>query len=106
MKYEVGDCVRIKDIGWYNKYKDEDGNVSCGEFSFVEGMKKFCSETLTISEDVGDGYLMLEDYYGYVWTDEMIEFKVEEETKTKFKVGDKVRIKDIDWYNKNKSMGK
>lgn len=103
MKYEVGDRVRIKDIGWYNKYKDEDGDVSCGEYDFVEGMKKFCSETLTISEDVGDGYLMLEDYYGYVWTDEMFECKVEEETKTKFKVGDKVRIKDIDWYEKNKS---
>ena len=73
MKYEVGDRVLIKDIGWYNKYKDEDGDVSCGEYDFVEGMKKFCSETLTISEDVGDGYLMLEDYYGYVWTDEMFE---------------------------------
>lgn len=81
LKYKVGDKVRIKDIDWYNKNKNDDGDVSCGEFNFVEGMKKFCSETLTISEDVGDGYLMLEDYRGYLWTDEMIERLVEEEGK-------------------------
>ena len=90
LKYKVGDSVLIKSIDWYNKYKDEDGDVSCGEFVFVEGMKKFCSEIMTISEDGGDGYLMLEDNHGYVWTDEMFECKVEEGTKPKFKVGDKV----------------
>ena len=73
LKYKVGDKVRIKSIDWYNKYKDEDGVVFCGEFDFVLSMKKFCSEILTIYEDVDDGYLMLEDYHGYVWTDEMIE---------------------------------
>lgn len=93
LKYKVGDRVLIKDIDWYNKNKDEDGDVSCGEYDFVEGMHKFCSETLTISEDVGDGYLMLEDYHGYVWTDEMFECKVEKETKPKFKVGDKIKHK-------------
>ena len=82
MKYEIGDKVRIKSIDWYNKNKDKYGDVSCGEFDFVEGMKKFCSETLTISEDVDYGYLMLEDNHGYVWTDEMIEGLVEEETKS------------------------
>ena len=79
MKYNVGDKVLIKNIDWYNKNKDIDGDVSCGDYDFVEGMKKFCSEVFTISEDVGDGYLMLEDSYGYVWTDEMIEGLVEEE---------------------------
>lgn len=79
LKYKVGDKVRIKSFDWYKENKDEDGNVSCGEFDFVEGMKKFCSETLLISEDAGDGYLMLEDYHGYVWTDEMIEGLVQDE---------------------------
>ncbi len=79
LKYKVGDKVRIKSLDWYNENKNVDGDVSCGEFNFVEGMKKFCSETLTISEDAGDGYLMLEDYLGYVWTDEMIEGLVQDE---------------------------
>lgn len=90
LKYKEGDKVLIKSIDWYNKYKDEDGDVLCGEFAFLEGMKKFCSETLTILEDVDDGYLMLEDDLGYVWTDEMIECKMENEFKPKFKVGDRV----------------
>ena len=79
MKYNVGDKVRIKSLDWYNENKDEDGDVPCGDFYFVKGMKKFCSEVFTISEDVDDGYLMLEDSYGYVWTDEMIEELVEED---------------------------
>ena len=94
LKYKVGDKVRIKDIGWYNKYKDEDGDVLCGEFAFLEGMKKFCSETLTILEDVDDGYLMLEDDLGYVWTDEMFERLVERNGKTyPYKIGDRVVLK-------------
>ena len=79
MKYKVGDKVRIKSLDWYNKNKDEDGDVPCGDYDFVEGMKKFCSEVFTISEDVGDGYLMLEDTNGFVFTSEMIECKVKEE---------------------------
>jgi hypothetical protein len=47
-------------------------------------MKKFCSEVFTISENVGDGYLMLEDKHGYVWTDEMIEGLAEEECPQDF----------------------
>lgn len=76
MKYKVGDKVRIKSLDWYNKNKAASGDVSCGDFDFVEGMKKFCSEVFTISEYAGDGYLMLEDNHGYGWTDEMIECKV------------------------------
>ena len=81
LKYKVGDKVRIKSLDWYNKNKDVDGDVLCGEFDFVEGMKKFCSETFTISDDDGDCYLMLEDNYGYAWTDEMIDCLAEDESK-------------------------
>ena len=90
MQYKVGDRVKIKDYIWYKDNKDEDGDVPCGEYDFVEDMKKYCSETFTICQDVGDGYLVMEDDKGYVWTDEMIDCLVEEETKPKFKVGDKV----------------
>jgi hypothetical protein len=80
-KYKIGQKVRVKSLDWYNKNKDEDGDISCGEFDFVKGMKKFCSEVFTISENVGDGYLMLEDKHGYVWTDEMIDCLAEYESK-------------------------
>ena len=94
LKYKEGDKVLIKSIDWYNKYKDEDGDVLCGEFAFLEGMKKFCSETLTILEDVDDGYLMLEDDLGYVWTDEMFERLVERNGETyPYKIGDRVVLK-------------
>ena len=93
-KYKIGDKVRIKSLDWYNENKDKDGDILCGEFAFLEGMKKFCSETLTILEDVDDGYLMLEDYPGYVWTDEMIESLVERNGKTyPYKIGDRVVLK-------------
>ena len=94
MKYKAGDRVKIKSIDWYNENKDKDGDVLCGEFAFLEGMKKFCSETLTILEDVDDGYLMLEDDLGYVWTDEMFERLVERNGKTyPYKIGDRVVLK-------------
>lgn len=93
-KYKIGDKVRIKSIDWYNKYKDKDSGVLCGEFVFLEDMKKFCSEILTIQEDVDDGYLMLEDNHGYVWTDEMFECLVERNGKTyPYKIGDRVILK-------------
>ena len=83
LKYKEGDKVRIKSLDWYNKNKDEDGDVPCGDYDFVEGMSVFCGKILTIDIDFEDGtYLMKEDSHGYVWTDEMIEELVEEEMKS------------------------
>ena len=85
LKYKVGDKVRIKSIDWYEKNKDIlCGDILCGEHYFVEGMKKFCSEIFEISDIVVDGYLMLEDIDDYIWTDEMIECKLEEECPQDF----------------------
>ena len=82
MKYEVGDKVLIKDINWYNKNKDEDGDISCGEFIFVSSMSKFCGKILTIDVDFEDGsYLMKEDTDGFVFTNEMFDTFAEEEVE-------------------------
>lgn len=82
MKYNVGDRVRIKSINWYNKNKDTGGNVPCGEYDFVSNMSVFCGKILTIDVDFGDEtYLMKEDNDGFVFTNEMIEGLVKEETK-------------------------
>ena len=82
MKYEVGDKVLIKDINWYNKNKNEDGDISCGEFVFVSSMSKFCGRILTIDVDFEDGtYLMKEDTDGFVFTNEMFDTFAEEEVE-------------------------
>lgn len=83
MKYKVGDKVRIKTLDWYNENKNEYGDVPCGEHNFVPSMSAFCGKILTIDyHDLTDEtYQMKEDDKGYIFTNEMIEGLVEEETK-------------------------
>lgn len=86
MKYKVGDKVRIKSIDWYNENKTKRGDVWFDNALFTGGQSLYCGCELTIRLVTDDHYYVIEnDYY---WTDEMIEGLVEEETKSKFKVGD------------------
>ena len=113
MKYKVGDRVRIKSLDWYNQMlsipskivgKGDFVGIECGTNIFTKDMSKFCGRVMTI-QDIGiDFYIMEDDMLGYEFTDEMIECKVEEETESKFKVGDKVildpypcKITDVQW---------
>lgn len=100
MKHKVGDRVQVKSLDWYNTSKNKYGVVELigsngWGFNFLEEMSAFCGEVMTIS-NIGSSdcgyYDMKEDNGAYFWTDEMIECKVEEETKPepKFKVGDKI----------------
>lgn len=95
MKYKVGDKVQIKNLDWYNENKDEDGDISCGEYDFVSSMSGFCGKILTIDVDFEDGiYLMKEDNDRFVFTNEMIERLVERNGKTyPYKIGDRVILK-------------
>ncbi len=95
MKYNVGDRVRIKNFDWF---RNEGANM------VVVYMTKYYGEVVTITSVHKGFYRIKEDGGQYCWIDEMFECKVEEETKPelKFKVGDKVRIKSIDWYIMNK----
>ena len=80
MKYKEGDRVLIKSIDWYNKNKDQAGDIPCGEYYFVSHMSVFCGKILTIDVEFEDEtYLMKEDTDGFVFTSEMIEGLVEEE---------------------------
>ena len=90
LKFKIGDKVRIKGFDWYYKNMDETGDIECSNnIWFYREMSKFCGKVMTISHVRADHYTMVDDFIGY-WTDEMIECKVEEETKpeSKFKVGD------------------
>ena len=96
MKYKVGDRVRIKSLDWYNKNKNEDGIIGCGNANFIPDMKIYCGDILTIC-DINEE---LSYYYvtgcQYTFKDEMIEGLAEEETP-KFKVNDIVFVKNIGW---------
>ena len=108
MEYKVGDKVRIKSEDWYkqmlsipnklvwqNKLTNDFVGVWCGSHIFKESMFGFLGKTMTIQEVGIDFYLMEEDTCGYEFNDEMIEGLVKEETKPKFKVGDRVMARDM-----------
>ena len=95
LKYKLGDKVRIKDLGWYNENKDEDGFVYCGDRVFDNYMSVFCESVVTIGGVYPTGYDVKEDKIGCrVWTDEMIDCLVERNGKTyPYKIGDRVILK-------------
>lgn len=75
MKYKVGDKVRIKSIDWYNKNKNEDGDIYFNNNSFVSDMSEYCGKVATIIKKC-DKYYKLDidknkgDWY---WTDDMLD---------------------------------
>ena len=80
-KYKVGDRVRIKSLDWYNENKNKSNGtfVCCGKY-FEYDMKEWCGKIMTILEVDETCYIMTEDEGIYLWSDEMIEGLVEEET--------------------------
>ena len=95
MKYKPLDKVRIKSLDWYNMHCDDAGNVDCGCEIFEKDMKPYLGKVFTIHRIVDNSkYEMEEAFDFFLFTDEMIEGLVEEETKPKFKVGDKVKDKN------------
>jgi hypothetical protein len=84
MKYKVGEKVLIKNIDWYNENKDEYGTVLVenGKYLFFESDTIWCGKVITIADVCLDEYYtIVEDFGKHRWTDEMIECKIEEETK-------------------------
>ena len=84
MKYKLGDRVRIKSLDWYNENKNEYGNVEFSTHVFVPRMSKYCGMIVTIEdifEDTDGNVAYYMDGIDWDWTDEMIECKVEKETK-------------------------
>ena len=82
LKYKVGDKVRVNSIDWYNKNKDEYGDIDIShDFTFYADRSKYCGRVFTISEVFDNSYFVKEDNNEYYWTDEMIEGLMEEEGK-------------------------
>lgn len=94
-KFKKWDLVRVKSIDWWNKYKDEEGDVIGVNFNafynFTEEMNIFCGAVMLIidtkvdSEDgsykvipfsINGNIVDTDDYdYDYVWEDYMFEDK-------------------------------
>lgn len=72
MSYKKGDRVKIKNIDWYNKNKDQYGRVACGYHVFTEEMSKFCGYTMIVCHRSNLGVMTMGGSASY-WTDEMIE---------------------------------
>ena len=93
LKYKVGDRVRIKSFDWYNENKDDNHEIKFENGIFTTLKSTFLGQIMTIELiTLEKQYILMEDKYKTLWTDEMIEGLVEEETEPelKFKVGDKV----------------
>ena len=104
LKYNIGDKVLIKSIDWYNANKDDFGSVHCNCLFFGHDHTFFCGKEMTIEKIDDYCYRMAEDNGQFCWSDEMIEYKIMYEfaKNINYKVGDKVLIKSLDWYNANK----
>ena len=81
LKYKVGDKVLIKSIDWYNENKNKFGEINYKRCAFTNSMTQYCDSILTIVDKTKDYYWVDENMF--IWTDEMIEGLVEEETKPK-----------------------
>ena len=80
MKYKVGDRVRIKSLDWYNKNKDNNREIKFENGIFTILKSTFLGQIMTIEEITPEKqYILMEDKYKTLWTDEMIEGLVEEE---------------------------
>ena len=80
-KYKVGDRVRIKSLDWYNMHCDDAGNVDCGCEIFEKDMKPYLGKVFTIHRIVDNSkYEMEEAFVFFLFTDEMIEGLVEDES--------------------------
>ena len=91
MKYKVGDKVRIKSLDWYNENKNNRNEIifeNNPHWRFVANQSDYCGQIATITSVSKTAYRL--ESIPWNWTDEMIEGLAEEETKPKFKVGDRV----------------
>ena len=111
MKYKIGDKVRIKSLDWYNKNKDEYGQIyNCGPYTFKSQMSEYCGCVMTITKRYSRSYKMKEDKTEWHFTDAMIEGKIDEyieETKRLGQqVGEKIGEVIVDYLdNKEQNKG-
>ena len=69
---KVGDKVRIKSLGWYNKWKNRFGNVDVPQI-FTNYMAKFCGKTFKVTANYRSDDFYLEDTDNFIFSMGMFE---------------------------------
>lgn len=92
-KFKKGDVVRIKSLDWYNKNKNENGDVKVTDYFcyFSKELSKFCGKCFVINKIEGTSfYLNNLSYTFYEWMFEpgKYELKLLDTTKRSFEVSD------------------
>ena len=102
-KYRIGDYVRVNSREWYDSLeKKHPGDVCVDHSFFTKKMSQYCDKIVQIVHEYGGQYeINSNKVKGLVWTDSMFACKVDM-VPLKYKPGDVVVIKSIDWYNDNK----
>jgi hypothetical protein len=99
MKYKVGDKVKIKTLKKISEEYDGGScgssysySYDCGEDSFNDGMEKklskHCPDRILTIERIGNWTYRVEEL-SYNWTDEMIEYSLEEYERKKLQACEK-----------------
>lgn len=78
MKYKVGDKVKIKSKEWYEKNKDENGDVELIDEAFKLKMIDYLGKCAVVKKCLGTYYEINIDSGFWNWTDEMFENENEE----------------------------
>jgi len=73
MKYKVGDKVKIRSKEWYEKSKDEYGDVECDSDIFIGAMNVYCGMDAIIKADEDGRYSLDIDSMKWHWSEEMFE---------------------------------
>ncbi len=110
LKFKVGDKVRIKSIDWYNKNKNNNGDIrsiDIGYAYFTRSMSQYCGKVAVIvKKDTAYWYEIDIDNNANGWTDDMFEdmsVEIATENKLKHKVGDVIKIKSKWWFDDRSS---
>ena len=64
---KVGDKVKIKSREWYEKWKDEEGNIGgIGTHSFLLGMSKYCGKVFKVKDVICSWFTLEDARFGWI----------------------------------------
>lgn len=92
-KFKKGDVVRIKSLDWYNKNKNESGDVKVTDYFcyFSKELSKFCGKCFVINKIEGTSFYLNNlscTFYEWMFEPGKYELKLLDTIKSSFEVSD------------------